>query len=60
MKKIMFMAAFVVAMAFASCGSKSTSAELGVAADSTEVVADSVAVDTLAVDTVAVDSVVAE
>lgn len=60
MKKIMIMAAFVVAMAMASCGSKSTSAELGVAADSTEVVADTVVVDTLAVDTVAVDSVVAE
>ncbi len=51
MKKLVFVAFALVAMAFASCGEKQTAIETGV---------DTTAVDTTVVDTTAVDTVVAE
>lgn len=50
MKKILFAAAMIVAMSFASCDSKTTS----------DAVADSTSVDTTVVDSAAVDSVSAD
>lgn len=60
MKKIMFFAAFVVAMMFASCGTKTVTSDetCGATADSVEVVTvDSVTVDSVAVDSLAVGEV---
>ena len=51
MKKLVFVAFAMFAMAFASCGDKQTAPEVG---------ADTLAVDTTMVDTTAVDTVVAE
>lgn len=51
MKKLVFVAFAMFAMAFASCGGKQTAPEVG---------ADTLAVDTTMVDTTAVDTVVAE
>lgn len=56
MKKLVFMATVMVAMAFAACGGQ-TATET-VTTDSDSVVVDSL--DTIAVDTIVVDSIVAE
>lgn len=63
MKKIMFFAAFVVAMMFAACGNKAVSSDeaVDVVADSVEVVMDSVSTDSVEVETLVVeDTTVAE
>lgn len=56
MKKLVFVAFAMFAMAFASCGDKQTAPEVG--ADTLAV--DTTVVDTTVVDTVNVDTVVAE
>ena len=60
MKKLVLMAAAIVAVSFASCGNKAVSNAEGEAADTLAVVAaEEVAVEEVA-DTVVVDSIVAE
>lgn len=57
MKKLVFMATVMVAMAFAACGGQTASNQTATDSDSIAVV-DSI--DSVVVDSIAVDSIVAE
>ena len=58
MKKLVFLAAFMVAVSFAACGGQTETAN--VVTDSDTVVVDTLVPDTLVPDTVVTDTVAAE